>query len=83
MLRGQASLKRDETFRVRVTCPAHDRGQKPAREDGEDGEDGEEPPGDLKEGRELTTRTRPWDTLHATVFHASTVAIRARKYLRH
>lgn len=48
-----ASLKRDETFRVRVTCPAHDRAQKPVRVNRE------EPPGDLKEGREPTTRTRP------------------------
>ena len=60
-----------------MTCPAHDMGQKPAREDRQ------EHPGDLKEGRELTTRTRPWETVRASVFHASTVAIRARKYLRH
>ena len=65
-------MKRDETFRVRVTCPAHDKKQKPAREERE------EPPGDLKEGRELTTRTRPWETMHASVFRASTVAIRAK-----
>ena len=41
-------MKRDETFRGRATCPAHDRAQKPVRINRE------ELPCDLKEGRDPT-----------------------------
>lgn len=55
-------MKRNETFRVLVTCPGHDRPKKPVRVSREG------PPGELKEGREQTVNPMLLLSTHFQVF---------------